>query len=492
MSIYNSNFKIEKIFSALKDRKKEVRFIGVLGSGMYPLARLLIDFGYKVSGYDRSAIHWRRNNLSENTTKERNCLDLDYKNDIRLCEHTEVDWKSVGLAVYSLAIEESDPEILAARSHGVLLISRAQLLGALMSEAKVRISVSGSHGKSTTTAIIDRILTAAEMQPTSVSGATLSSGIPYRKGSGEVFLAEACEYKDSFLSLSPTHQIITSVELDHTDYFHSKDQIRRSFLIAAERAETVIINRDDRLASDIALELKRGGAKRDRLITYGESEGADYRFRIDGRDGEMTRFSVISKERIFDLETALIGKYNLSNITAAIALCDNLGIDPETVKEAVGSFHSVDRRMTLLSRINGVPVYYDYAHHPTEIKAAITALKERYGSVTVIFRPHTFSRTFSLWQDFIAALSKADFTILLDIYPAREEPIDGVNSEKLAKAIPSAVFASMADAPRLALASPRGAIALLGAGEVDGVRDELIRLGDNNNENKERVKSDRT
>ena len=457
MSIFNSDFRLGEITRILKDVKGSVRFIGILGSGMYPLARLLLGRGYFVSGYDRDFARGKADAISG----------------MVICPHTEIDLTDVSLAVYSLAIDESDPEIEAIRALGIPLISRAQLLGALMSEAKMSISVSGSHGKSTTTAIIERIFTAAEKRYTAVSGATLSSGESFVDGGGDIFLAEACEYKDSFLRLCPTHQIIISVELDHTDYFASLDDIRASFLKAAERAEVAIINRDDEVSATIIDELTARGKG---PITYGKDSAADYRLGGIERAGELTRFTVSHAGETIRLSTSLIGEYNLYNITAALAIAHTLGIEEKAITDAVSGFRPIDRRLSHISDFDGVPILYDYAHHPTELDAVITALKERYGSVTVIFRPHTYSRTASLWKDFVSALCKADFTILLDIYPAREKAIDGITSQNLAKFITGSVVAAEDDAAKIALSHPSGVIALLGAGDVERVKGDLVAL----------------
>lgn len=422
---------------------------------MYPLAALLHERGYSVSGSDARC----RGAYTDTSGIRIFCPDGS-------------PWGRVDIAVYSLAIDESDREIAYATSHGIPLISRAQLLGAVMSGYGTRISVSGSHGKSTTTAIIEHILSAAGVFPTAVSGATLSSGATYKKGSGDVFITEACEYKDSFLSLCPTHQIITSLELDHTDYFTGLSHIRSSFLSAARLADTVIVNADDESSLWVAKQLACEGGRR--VLTYGRSDRADYRFHSVIRTGEITSLSVGLRGREITLTTSLIGEFNLYNLTAAVALCDTLGIDGDTVSRAVPSFAPIDRRLTLLGKIGECALYYDYAHHPTEISAVIDALKERYGTLTVVFRPHTYSRTQSLWSDFIAALSKADFTILLDIYPAREKSIDGVDSKTLASRIPGARYSSLSDAASMAVSCGTGAIALLGAGEVDGVKADLI------------------
>lgn len=456
MSIFNSDLKPEQIISALKDVKSSIHFVGILGSGMYPLARLLSWRGYRISGSDDNAPPTPyTDERGIRITRPRGELDRD-----------------TGLVVYSLAIDEKNADIQRAKGNALPLISRAQLLGAVMDGYKTRISVSGSHGKSTVTALIDHILSVSGVLHTAVCGARLASGESYTDGKGDIFVAEACEYKDSFLRLSPTHQLITSVELDHTDYFSSIDSIYASFTRAAENANTVILNCDDAGAEEIASRLHGKN-----IVTYGCNECADYRITSIQECEDTVSFTVETTRRKFNLETSLIGRFNLYNIAAAVAMTDILGVNALDIERAVLTFLPIDRRMTLISRIGDIPVYYDYAHHPSEIAAVISALKDKYGSVTVIFRPHTYSRTQSLWDSFIAELCKADFTILLDIYPAREPKVDGVDSQKLASAIENSVYAKMSEAANIAASRPSGAIALLGAGEVDDVKKKLVELG---------------
>ena len=456
MSIFNSDLEPEVIASVLKDVENEIYFIGILGSGMYPLARMLAERGYRISGSDAK-------------------VDREYsEGGIAVKRQGSTLNAGISAVVYSLAVAEDNPEILCARSRGIPLISRAQLLGALMSTYTTRIAVSGSHGKSTVTAMIDSILFAASVPHTSVSGAKLSCGEPYVDMGGEIFLAEACEYKDSFLRLSPTHQLITSVELDHTDYFESLDQLRASFLTAALRSDIAFINCDDPVARGIAEEVKQKGLL---ICTYGKSASANYRLTDISHEGELTRFSVITPDGPIRLTTSLMGDFNLYNATAAVAVSDNLGIDKDGIRSGIADFRTVERRMNLVTVIDGIPVYYDYAHHPSEIRAVISAAKERYGTVTVVFRPHTYSRTKSLWNEFISEFSKSDFTIMLDIYPAREERIIGIDSVTLAKCIPGCVYAKMSEAAHLALSRPTGAILLLGAGEIDAPLNDLIEIG---------------
>ena len=428
---------------------------------MYPLARLLYDRGYKISGSDDAA-------------REENYRD---KSGINITRPTATLGENVVMAVYSLAIDEENPEILSARMSGIPLVSRAQLLGAIMSLFDTRVSVSGSHGKSTVTALVDHILLSSGISHTTVCGAKLSSGGSFVDLGGEIFVAEACEYKDSFLRLSPTHQVITSVELDHTDYFENIDAIRDSFLRAARNSKYTIINCDDTVASLIADEIKR--EKPDTSLTYGMKNAADYRISAIEMAGENTRFSVKTRDKTFYLTTSLIGEFNLYNITAAVVVADMLGVAKNDIEKAVESFRSIERRLTLISEIDGVPIYYDYAHHPSEIRAIVKALNERYGRVTLIFRPHTYSRTASLWDDFVTELSRADFTVMLDIYPAREQAMDGINAERLAPCIKNAVYSHQNEAVKIALSQKNDVIALIGAGEVEDVKRELIQLGKN-------------
>ena len=452
-----------------------------MGSGCYPLARLLSGRGFSVSGTDASA----------------ECESYTDADGIRVWRERSTLPEGTTMAVYSLAISPDDALVLDAKKQGIVLVSRAQLLGALMSAYPVSISVSGSHGKSTTTAIIDHILTRAGRAHTAVSGALLSTGAAYTDGGGDVFLAEACEYKDSFLCLAPTHQIITSVELDHTDYFATLADIKRSFLIAAERAHMTLINADDKVASEIAAEISesRESAKSDTPhgyaaksatvrprspVTYGYSEGADYRIADVRGDGERTYFTITHSGKTLSLTTPLLGAFNLYNVAAAVALADSIGIDSGSIARAVADFSGIDRRLALLTHIGGACVYYDYAHHPSEISAVIAALRERHGTVSVIFRPHTYSRTASLWAEFVSSLSLADCVILLDVYPAREQLVPGVTSQRLAACIDRAVYCpEQSLAAALAVRSGCGAIALLGAGEVGSVRRELINYGQN-------------
>lgn len=426
--------------------------MGVLGAGMLPLAQMLNERGCSVTGSDMGT-------------------DVSVVDNIPISTHSPEYARSADFTVYSLAIDERDVDIVAAAEAGVPLISRAQLLGALMLDFHVRIGVSGSHGKSTTTALIDAILCEAGLSPTTISGAELRDGIRYRRGTGGILIYEACEYKDSFLSFFPTHQIITSAQLDHTDYFRDLEHIRESFVKCALRASSVVI------ISDTA-QLSERIDKSISVLTYGKNEKCDFSYRIIEKGQGVCRFSVkIGEKQPLYLETPLIGEFNIENISAAMALAYTLGVSADAIARAVRNFRGIRRRLDKIGTVNGRDIFFDYAHHPTEISLAIDALTGIYGECTVIFRPHTYSRTAGLWSDFVASLGQADFTVLVDIYPAREEPIPGITSERLARAIgKSAKYLPTYDAAAYVMANTRGVIVLMGAGDVDMIRQDLLNM----------------
>lgn len=447
MSSFNSGFDVQKILGLLKGRNTKIYFLGVRGEGMKPLAILAHSLGYSVGGSDA------RGAASDS--------QLSSILEVRSVTDSE-------LVVYSLAIDEADAELVLAGSLGIPCISRAELLGALMLSYRWRVGVSGSHGKSTTTAAIDAIFSHAGIPLTTVPGAELSDGTHVRIEGRDTFVFEACEYKDSFLALFPSLLVITGVELDHTDYFCSLSHIADSFLRAAEKAErAVLLNIDCPTLRAIASRIRCVD-----VITYGAGPDADYRY-ISRGEG---RFTVLRRrEKYLDLSTPLIGEYNIANLTAAAAVADLSGIERGHIAAAIADFHGIARRMQRLCTLDERPVIYDYAHHPSEIVAAIDAVRAAFGECTVVFRPHTYSRTKSLWNDFITALSKADFTILMDIYPAREAPIDGITSERLAFEMGRrAVYLPTCEVVEHIRRRTRGAIVLMGAGDIDTVKEEIL------------------
>ncbi len=441
------------------DNSAEVHFIGIGGVSMYSLARLTRLSGAKVSGSDR-----------EESDRTRELALLGVRISIG---HSAKNVSEADLVVFSHAIASDNPEIIEAQRLNIPTVSRAEYLGAIMLSFRNRIGISGSHGKSTTVAMLDGIFTQAGSNPTTLSGSNLPISSPIRIGSKGVMIYEACEYKDSFLRFTPTITVGLNLELDHTDYFADIEALKSSFTKALGRAESfALINGDDVNLSEIKKEIKTG------VITFGSGEANDYRyaitaFRDGGFDFSISRFGSV----IGNFELNIPGAFNVANATAAIALAIEYGIDIEAIREAIKNYSGIPGRLEYVGSRFGRPIYYDYAHHPTEICASINALKFfTQKPLTVIFKPHTFSRTKALWREFCGALSLADHLILTDIFPARESPIEGISSENLASEISGAVYCRDDDISSALDLSTKGVIVLMGAGNFDKIKKEIIKI----------------
>ena len=437
----------------------KIHFVGIGGVSMYSLARLANNLGATVSGSDRE---------SSPRTDSLASLGMEI-----FIGHRAENVDGAHLVVYSHAIDEDNPELSYARSHNIPTVSRAEYLGAMMLEYRSRIGVSGSHGKSTTTAILDAIFAHAGAGPTTLSGADLQEGDPLRIGSPDLFIYEACEYRDSFLRFTPTVSIGLNLDLDHTDYFPDISSLRESFLRAFNRAEDfVILSGDDPNFKKIIPKITT------KVITFGRSKGNTYRYDISSfREGNFLFDLYKFENKIGSFELHLPGAFNLHNATAAIAAALEMGIDIDRIYEAVAAFRGISRRLELIGQAFGRDVYYDYAHHPTEIGASITGLRGLCcGEITVLFKPHTYSRTKSLWNEMCSSLSIADYVILTDIYAAREEPIPGITSENLARDIGEmAAYVQDNEAAEYIMKNTRGAIVLMGAGDLTEIKNQLIR-----------------
>ena len=450
----------KQLHSILRKKRYRVHFIGIGGVSMYSLALLSKNMGADVSGSD-NAVSARVRRLSDEGITV-------------FSGHSAENIGEAELVVYSHAISEVNPELREAQGRGLLCVSRAEFMGALMLSYRTRIGISGSHGKSTTTAMLEHIFTYAGADPTVLSGAELECGEPYREGGSATLIYEACEYRDSFLSFSPSIAVALNLELDHTDYFENIASLRASFTKALARATSfALVRGDDHNLSKILPDIR----KKTRLVTFGESVSCDYSyfvncFREDGFDFTLSHFGVDIKYKLDP-----IGVHNVSNAVAAVIVALESGISPETTVAALESFRGIARRLEYIGNRHGKPIYYDYAHHPTEIAANITALKLTVKEpLTVVFKPHTFSRTASLWDDFCSALSLADKVIVTDIYPAREAPIEGINAKRLAEAIgSSAEYSPDSEVyARLDDQSHRGAVVLMGAGDMEDIKYEVL------------------
>ena len=453
MSLFNSNLGSAKIRKLLNQRNSTVFFSGVLGAGMLPLAELLAKRGIRVLGNDRREYGGEYSFLCATSP-------------LSSVPHAD-------LVVYSLAISEDDADIIEAKKRGIPLVSRAELLGEVMYDHPLRIGVSGTHGKSTTVAMLDTILRASAMHGITISGAELPSGSSLAYDGDSFFLYEACEYKNSFLKTHPTVAVITNAELDHTDFFVSEEDVARSFSEFALCAEDCVVIGSDSPLSARILELIGNNA-----YTVGRGRNADFQYKRIAKCDTGCRFELSFlgvSLGVYSLRT--FGEHNVANASVALAAAYLCGVDIEKYGGALESFCGIPRRLELLGEISGRSVWYDYAHHPTEIASALRSLRAREGEVSCIFRPHTYTRTASLWDNFVKALRLSDSSVILDIYPAREMPIPGIDSEHLAEAVGGGcVYQKNDNAVNYCLQNTSGAIVLMGAGEVEDIKNELIAL----------------
>lgn len=452
---------VKKLFDNSKRLSHRVHFIGIGGVSMYSLALLSLKYGFLVSGSDR-----------EESDRTRALVLRGIKVDIG---NSPESVHGATIVVYSHAIQDTDPQLLEATVLGIPTLTRSEYLGILMQKYYRRIGISGSHGKSTTTAILDHIFAFSGYSPTTLSGADLPIGEPLRIGSDSLVIYEACEYKDSFLDFFPTVAIALNLELDHTDYFADIGEIKQSFLKALSLAgDFALINGDDPNLADI----KDGIACR--TLTYGGSRTNDYSYSItsftdSGYEFDISHFG----SSIGSFRLNIPGVFNVGNATAAIVTALECGLDVESISAAIASFGGIPRRLEYIGNRFGRRVYYDYAHHPTEIAASINTLKSITNQpLTVVFKPHTFSRTRDLWREFISALSLADRVILCDIFSARETPIEGISSSRLADEIGRrAVYLPDEEVVEYLDLHTKGAIALMGAGDLEKIRKRIINGG---------------
>ncbi len=405
------------------DHTISIHFIGIGGISMSGLAELLLDEGFTISGSDAKESELTRMLIKKGAS-------------IYYGQSASNIQDSVDLVVYTAAIHSDNPELMEVNRRGIPTLTRAQLLGQVMKNYSTPIAVSGTHGKTTTTSMISEILLAEDVDPTlSIGGILKSINGNFRIGKSGLFVTEACEYTNSFLSFFPKIAVILNVEEDHLDFFKDIDEIRDSFhRFAALLPEdgTLIINQDIEGLSVITEGLKC------HIVTFGQDPKADYRASNIHMDA-LARPSydlVVHGENNGTMTLGVTGEHNVMNSLAAIALSDLLTIKRATVAKALMNFTGTDRRFEYKGEIGGVTIIDDYAHHPTEIRATLTTAKDYPHKTTwCVFQPHTFTRTKAFMKDFAEALSLADKVVLADIFPARETDDLGISSKTLMEEI---------------------------------------------------------
>ncbi len=410
------------VLNEIMNKVKRIRFAGIGGISMSSLAMIAHDRGYEVSGYDRSS-----SNLTDRL--EAAGVSIDY-------DPTPSAVDQADAVVYTAAMSMTHPEMARAAELDKPMIKRAEFLGYIMQRYRNRVGVAGMHGKSTTTSMLSQIFMESTVDPTIVNGAELKilEGGAYRVGSIDHFIFEACEYTDSFLSFLPTIAIVLNIDRDHVDYFLSMEQTVDSFKRYIALAPRAVVNWDDghvRVACD---------GYKGQLVRCGiESEELDYRAVNISYDRGFGEFDIEKHgENIGHVKLGVPGKHSVLDALIAAAASDMSGIDFDSIARGLRNFTGAHRRMERIGSFDGVDIYDDYAHHPSEIKTTLAGVSKRgYNSVWCVFQPHTYSRTAGLFDEFSRAFDDADHVVFADIYAARETNTFGVSSEALAKAVGS-------------------------------------------------------
>lgn len=405
------------------DKPERVHFIGIGGISMSGLAEILMDEGFPVSGSD-----------AHESELTQHLADRGAKVFIGQKAGNITD--DIHVVVYTAAIHPDNPEFAAAAKKNLPMLTRAELLGQLMRNYRYAVGIAGTHGKTTTTSMVTEILLAADQDPTiSVGGILNSIGGNIRVGGSKLFVTEACEYTNSFLSFFPNMEIILNIEEDHMDFFKDIDDIRSSFRRFAAKVPKdglVVIGADidnwQEIVEGLPCQVVTFGRNRDALY-----QAADIVFDEYARAG----FDLmIGGKKVDRITLGVPGEHNVYNALAAIALCRALEIDMADIKKGLAGFTGTNRRFEKKGEICGVTIIDDYAHHPREIQATLAAARKYpHRKLWCVFQPHTYSRTKAFLDQFAEALSGADEVVLADIYAARETDDLGISSKDIADRI---------------------------------------------------------
>ena len=434
--------------------RKHIHFIGIGGSGMFPMVQILHSEGFYITGSD--------NNETETTKIERK-MGIP----VTLGQAAE-NIEGADLIVYTAAIMSDNPELIAAKASGVPCLERSDMLGLLTRRYSKAVCVAGTHGKTTTSAMIAQTLLEGGFDPSAfIGGKVKALGGSGRAGKSDIFVVEACEFVDTFLKLSNDISVILNIDNDHLDYFGSIENSIKSFRkFASNSTGPVIVNGDD------ANTMKAVEGLDKEIITFGWSNKNDY-YAADVRflGGAKSGYTLMHHGKpICEIRLSIPGKHNILNSMACAAVCLYLGMNPEEMAEHIDKFPGAGRRFEILGEVNGVTIADDYAHHPTEIAATLKAAKEMdFHEVWAVFQPFTYSRTALLMDDFVTALSVADHVVMSEIMGSREKNTYNIYTKDLAEKIPGSVwfntFKEMADYT-MSHANPGDLVITLGCGDV--------------------------
>lgn len=435
-------------------RAGRLHFIGAGGSGIYPLIQILHAAGKQITGSD--------NNETETTAAVR-------KMGIPVTiGHFPENVDGADLIIYSAAIKPDNAELAAAAARGIPAVERSEMLGLLTHRYGRPVNVSGTHGKTTTTAMLTQILLTAGLDPSAMIGGKLPAiGGSGRVGKSDLLISEACEFVDTFLHMKSYLAVILNVDADHLDYFGSLDGVKKSFRRFAEAAEHAVLYNLDDPNTVSAMEGVTTGK-----ITFGEREGADYRIvNVEPAARARHRFELHHRgQKLCGIALSVPGRHNVHNAAAAAAAAHLCGACPEMIALGLSRYAGAGRRFELLGHRDGYDVVDDYAHHPAELRATLTAaMGMGYRRVVAVFQPFTYSRTKLLFEEFVEVLQIPDETVLTEIMGGREQNTYGVESAELAARIPGSTvlpsFQAVADYIR-ATAGEGDLVITLGCGDI--------------------------
>lgn len=445
--------------------KEKVHLIGIGGIGMSGIAQILMAQGLRVSGSDL-----KPSKLIEKLRSLGAQIFIG---------HSASNVRDVDLVVYSSAIKQANPELLAAYARNIPVLSRAEALAGLANQKK-SIAIAGAHGKTTTASLISHMLVKCGLEPTICIGGELFSlnGNAFL-GEGHYFVLEADESDGSFLNLNPLYSIITNIDREHLDYYKDLDGIKdafRKFIGNIKNEGCIFFCQDDSALTEI---VRSSGQ---RCLGYGLSTQAQVYAKDIKLQSELMSFNCIYKGRILgEMSLRIPGRHNICNLLAVVAFGLEINLDFNSIKEALSSYRGVRRRLQLKLKRKDVLIFDDYAHHPTEIKATLEALRSfRHKRILTVFQPHRYTRTKSLIEDFGSCFRGTDNLIVTDIYPASESPIEGVTAENICRKAREAKVKKVLFLPKeeivehlLRETRPGDLIAIMGAGDIEKIADAL-------------------
>ncbi len=468
----NANFCVPEM-----RRIKRIHFIGIGGAGMSGIAEVLLNQGYSISGSD----------LRESPVVDR----LQAMGAEIFIGHQMSNVIGADVIVNSSAVEDGNPEIVSAKEHRIPIVRRAEMLAELM-RYRHGIAVAGTHGKTTTTSLITSVLAAAGLDPTFVIGGLVhSAGSNAKLGTSHYLVAEADESDASFLHLQPMVSVITNIDADHMDTYEGDfSRLKKTFMEFVQNLPfygLLVVCGDDPIVQELLPDISR------QVITYGFGEHNDYQAINVSQDQTQTQFTVTSelflKEQTIDIHLNMPGRHNVLNALAAVAIAVDENIAPAAIKQGLETFEGVGRRFQIYGEYpvedGSAMLVDDYGHHPREVDATIAAVRDGWPDkrLVMIYQPHRYSRTRDLYEDFVEVLSKVDVLILLDVYSAGEEPIQGADGRHLSRSIRNRgkidpIFVEGVDGvPAIVKEMVRGndIVMTQGAGNVGGLAAELAK-----------------